>query len=129
MPNCVAVAIGLIHFSPTGRIVEVCGDAIRRLFVKSNPWSTHISIGRGGEPYPSVAFFGVVRQDEVLLAIGHDGIYRIGPDGKAQSFPLPTIKQVGAFSVSFEYPGIILVGTMVNQRRSMSGLVPTMVVR
>lgn len=35
-PDCVAIAIGLVHFSPHGRIVEVCRDEVRRVYFKDS---------------------------------------------------------------------------------------------
>lgn len=123
-PNCVAAAIGLVHFESHGRIVEVCDNRVRRLYVKPHPWWLWFR-----EPYPSVAFFGLVRQDKMLWAVGIDGVYQIGPDGAARSEQLPVFKNVGGFSVSFALPHVVLVLTNVNRRFSMSGSVPMLVPR
>jgi len=139
-PSCVAVTAGLVHFAPSGRIVEICGDVVRRLFVKAHPlpqWlkrnaappSDQDRDRQGREPFPSVAFFGLAHEGDTLLAVGIDGIYRIEANGTAKSAPLPTFKRVGEFSVSFDLPDVVLVLTDVNQRRSISGSVPMLVPR
>jgi hypothetical protein len=107
-PECVAVAVGLVHGAPTGGIVEVCEDIVRQLYTKPLPQSI-VSDSRGGEPYPSVAFFGLARQDDALWTVGIDGIYRIGPDAMTREHPLPTFKNIGEFGVSFDLPGLVLV--------------------
>jgi len=43
--------------------------------------------------------------------------------------PLPTFRQVGGVSVSFDVPDFVVVLTDVNQRRSMGGSVPLLVAR
>jgi len=128
-PDCVAAAVGLVHFSPRGRIVEVCGDEVRRLYVKpvGTPEIFRQHTRREGEPFSSVAFFGLAQSGATLLAIGIDGIYEIQPDGTVQITPLPAFKQVAGVSVSFEIPAVVLVRT--NIPLSMSGSVPMLVPR
>jgi len=121
--NCLVVAIGLVHFSPRGRIVEICGDVVRPMYLK--PYGPQPSAtSQRGEPFSTVAFFGLVREVDALWASGIDGIYRIGQDGAAQLTPLPTFKRVGSVFVSFDFPRLVLALTDVNRRRSISGRVP-----
>jgi hypothetical protein len=130
-PDCVTVAIGMVHFLPHGRIVEVCGDAVTPLYVKpmadSDPAT--IELRQTDASYSTVAFFGLVRRGDTLWAAGIDGIYRVGADGVTQSASLPTFKQVGGLSVSFDMPDLVVLLTDINQRRSMSGSVPLLVPR
>jgi len=136
-PDCVVVAVGLVHFQPSGRLLEVCGNVVRLIYVKAwpppnkadkQPLPNKADVG-DREPFPSVAFFGLSRQDDTLWAVGIDGIYQVESDGSAQSNPLPPFKRVGEFWVSFDLPGFVLVLTDVNQRRSISGSVPLLVPR
>jgi hypothetical protein len=129
-PDCVVAAIGLVHFSPHGRLVEVCGDRIRRLYF--NPYGSESrTSGRRGkdEPSETVAFFGLVRTGETLWAAGIDGIYKVESGKVERSAPLPSFKKVGPFNVDFSLPRLVLVLTSVNQRRSISGSVPMLVPR
>lgn len=133
-PGCVAAAIGLVHFVSHGRIVEVCGDAVKRLYFR--PYEVDPRWGldpdpRPGEdePFSTVAFFGIERVGEVLWAVGIDGLYLITESGVSEPVPLPVHKNVDGVSVSFDVPGLVLVGTRVNQRRSVSGAVPMLVPR
>lgn len=130
-PDCVVAAVGLVHFSPRGRLVEVCGDRVRRLYFKPYGDSSpeHVKRGKGDEPFETVAFFGLVREGETLWAAGIDGIYRLERGDVAFYAPLPTFKRVGGFHVSFALPRLVLVLTSVNQRRSISGSVPMLVPR
>lgn len=128
-PDCVVAAIGLVHFEPHGRIVEVCGNQMRRLYYR--PYGDNRSSNRGedDEPFSTVAFFGLTREGDTLWALGIDGIYSIGPDGTARIIPLPHFKDIGGIAMSFDVPHFVLVLTNINQRRSISGAVPLLVPR
>jgi hypothetical protein len=129
-PGCVVAAVGLVHFSPHGRLVEVCGNKVRRLFVRRyGPRPPHERGTRGDEPSSTVAFFGLLRDNDEIWAVGIDGVYRLGADGAARSQPLPRFNQIGGIGVSFAVPRIVLVLTSVNQRRSISGSTPMLVPR
>jgi hypothetical protein len=130
-PECIAVAVGLVHFAPHGRIVEVCGDIVRRLYVKpygKQPPGNEVT-RKYDEPFSTVAFFGLSRRAGTLWAIGIDGIYQIGPEGVTQSAPLPRFKQIDGLSVSFDLPDVVVVLTDINRRLSISGSVPILVPR
>lgn len=130
-PDCVALAVGLVHFEPRGRIVEVCGDSVQQLYSKRYAVedSSDQTAGTSDERFPTVAFFGLTRQGDALWAAGIDGIYRIDAAGVAQSTPLPVFEEIGGIRVSFDSPHFVLVRTSVNQRRSISGSVPMIVPR
>jgi hypothetical protein len=128
-PGCVVAAIGLVHFAPHGRIIEVCSDRIKRLYFKPYDWGAQRNRTIGDEPFSTVAFYGVSAGDNVLTAVGIDGLYRIHRDGTAESVPLPHFDDVGGVYVSRNLPGFILVLTDVNRRRSISGSAPMLVSR
>jgi hypothetical protein len=128
-PDCVLIAIGLVHFSPHGRIDEVCGTRVRRVFFKPYGAGDHKPSGHGDEPFSTVAFFGLATVNDEVLAVGIDGIYPIGTDGAGAATPLPEFQKVGNVAVSFALPAVVLLRTDVNQRRSISGSVPMMVPR
>jgi hypothetical protein len=127
--GCIAIAIGLVHFSPHGRIDEVCGDTVRRIYFKAYETQPPGSNTNGDEPFSTVAFFGLSAASNNLIAAGLDGLYRIAADGSAKVTELPKFRQVGKVFVSFELPDVVMVLTDVNRRRSLSGSVPLMVVR
>lgn len=128
-PSCVVAAIGLVHFMAHGRIIEVCGKDVQRLYFKALDPQPPGGTLDDGEPSSTIPFFGLNRTNSTLWAVGVDGLYRF--DGKrAPEFrPLPDFEKKGGYWVSFEVPGITLVRTDVNQRRSLSGSVPIMAVR
>jgi hypothetical protein len=128
-PDCIAAAVGLVHFGPHGRVVEVCGDQVERLYYKPYGKKSPAGSSNNDEPFSGVAFFGLIRDGDTLWAMGIDGIHGIGPGGLAHFVPLPPFKEIGGISVSFELPRFVLVLTNVNQRRSMSGAVPLLVSR
>lgn len=116
-PGCVVAAIGLVHFIPHGRLVEICGDEVRTLV--SRPYRTGAPGGnRALEDVATVAFFGVARSGDVVLAAGVDGLYRVSTRSVERE-PLPDFKDVGGMKVSFDVPGFVLVLTDVNSRKSM----------
>ena len=128
--RCVVIAIGLEHFTSHGRIDEVCGDSVRSVYYKK-----HVAVIRpdckqpSGEPCETVAFFGLARQGNEILAVGNDGLYRIKRDGSANYSRLPKFVAAGQIYLSYDIPGLVLVLTDVNERRSMSGSVPLLVTR
>lgn len=131
-PECVVIAIGVVHLgAQRGRIAEICGDDVRRLYAK--PYGRQLAdrdtVLKPTEPFPSIAFFGSARWGNTLWAVGTDGLYQIGPDGATQSSSLPPFKQIGGLSVSFDLPDFVLVLTEVNQRWSVSGKTPILVPR
>ena len=131
-PACVVAAIGLVHFEPHGRLVEVCGDKVSRLYYKAhgeqpppNPDYPETS----DEPPITVAFFGLVRAGGALWAAGLDGLYRFDKGPAPKLVPLPRFKTVDGVDVSFDVPGLALVVTAINARKAMSGPVPMLVAR
>ncbi len=126
-PGCVIAAIGLVHFIPHGRLVEICGDDVQMLL--SRPYSA----GNAGATDPrkgvsTVAFFGIARAGDAVLAAGNDGLYRVSGK-RVDREPLPKFTDVGGIKVSFDVPGFVLVLTDVNRRKSLSGSVPLLVPR
>ena len=126
-PECVAVAIGLVHFSPHGRIVEVCGANIRSLYFRA--LGDAKKPASGDEPFETEAFFGLVNTGKELVAVGIDGVYRFGISRDPTRVPLPAFESIGNIGVSFSLPDVVLVLTGINQRRSISGNVPLIVPR
>jgi hypothetical protein len=128
-PNCIVAAVGLVHLTPHGRLVEVCGDQVQRLYFRPHGENRIASRDKSDEPFSTVAFFGLARDGDTLLAAGIDGLHEIGPGGIVRIIPLPPFKEVGGVRVSFDVPKFVLVLTNVNQRRSISGAVPLLVPR
>lgn len=130
-PDCVVAAIGVIHLRPHGRLVEVCGDRVQRLFFRpfGQQFAEDLSpTSENVEPRSTVAFFGLARVVDALWAVGNDGLYRVSASG-VELQPLPEFKDVGEIQVSFGLPRIVLVLTDINRRMSVSTSVPIMVPR
>jgi hypothetical protein len=127
--SCVVAAIGFVHMMSHGRIVEVCGNNVRRLYYKAlDPQPPRNELDEG-EPASTVAFFGLTRSGNTWWAVGLNGLYRFDGVRGPEFSPLPEFENKGGFWVSFDLPGFVLVLTDVNQRRSMSGSVPIMIPR
>ena len=130
MPDCIAAAIGLVHFAPHGRIIEVCGEKVRRLYYKPYGEQTSgLPKNKDDEPFRTVAFFGLTRARDALWAAGIDGVYRIEANDAVSFTPLPSFTNIGGIRVSFDLPYLVLVVTSINQRRSVGGSVPILVPR
>ncbi|HLY56267.1 MAG TPA: hypothetical protein VKS60_11970 [Stellaceae bacterium] len=132
-PDCIVAAIGLVHFIPRGRIIEVCGNDVRQLYSKSyadpEPSEGAARTVNLCAEHCSVAFFGLAVTGSTVWASGIDGVYRLIADGGAEFHSLPGFKDVGGIGVSFELPRLVLVLTRVNQRTSVSGNAPMLVAR
>lgn len=128
-PGCLVAAVGMVHFMSHGDIVEVCGNEVRRLYFKALDPQPPYGKSDDGEPASTIAFFGLARTGNTVWGIGIDGLYRFDGSREPQFHPLPKFENRGSYRVSFEIPGVALVLTDVNQRRSMSGSVPIMAVR
>lgn len=127
-PGCVMVAVGLVHLFPHGRLDQVCGDAVERVFFK--PYASQPPNQMpGAEPMNTVAFFGLVRQGDSLWAVGTDGVYKIDSGGVTQLTSLPHFAEIDGVWVSFDIPNLVLVQTSVYGERSLSGSVPLLVAR
>jgi hypothetical protein len=61
-PDCVTIAIGLVHLMAHGRLVEVCGDNMRTLY--SKPFEQELFSDR--KIIDSVPFSGIVNAGDVL---------------------------------------------------------------
>lgn len=127
--SCIIAAIGLVHFMSHGRIVEVCGKSVRRLYFKPLDPQPPRGTLEDGEPSSTIAFFGLARSGATLWAVGIDGLYSFEGSAPPRFRPLPKFEDRDGYRVSFEMPGIVLVMTDVNQRRSLSGAVPIIAVR
>ncbi|WP_334183301.1 hypothetical protein [Novosphingobium sp.] len=128
-PSCVVAAVGLVHMMSHGRIVEVCDETVRRLYFKpDNPQPPYGKLDKG-EPASTTAFFGLTRAGDTVWALGTDGLYRFDGSSSPQFRSLPKFENRGGYQVSFDVPGVVLLMTDVNQRRSLSGAVPIMVPR
>jgi hypothetical protein len=130
-PDCIAAAIGLIHMMAHGRLTMVCPGRVEQLYAVAmseieDPEGA-LDAARGG--YGAVAFFGLAAVGDSLIAIGHNGLYRLASDGTASHVPLPRFIRVEGVLVSFALPDVVLVVTGINGRASMSGAVPIMAVR
>lgn len=131
-PSCVAAAIGLIHMLAHGRIVEICGTQVRQTFVQASDryrtdprYLAQVATGRFG----SVAFFGLDAVGDTLVAVGHDGLYRLDRSGGASYRRWPRFTDIDGLLVSFELPDAVLLVTTINGRAAVGWSAPLLVPR
>lgn len=125
--DCVVATVGMRHFFSHGRILEVCGARVRVLYQKAEgkQWKS----ATPDAPDPSLAFFGLASRGDGVWAVGGERLYRIERDQSVSSTRQPRLRRVGRFWLSFDHPDVVLVMTMINQRRSLSGWTPILVPR
>ena len=128
--GCVIAAIGLVHISSHGRIVEVCGTNVRRLYFKPlGPQSAVQKASEEDDMLNTVPFFGLARSGDTVWAVGADGIYSFTGWARPEFRSLPRFEKRGRYRVNFQMPDVILVMTDINQRNAMSGAVPIIAAR
>lgn len=129
-PDCLLVTVGLVHMFSHGRLVEVCGSQIQRLYFK--PYDSGFSDGndeKRDEPFSTVAFYGATVREGAAWIAGLDGLYRVTGPGKVTMQAYPPFRTIGGVRVSFSHPDFILVRTDVNARVSLGGGAPMIVPR
>ena len=101
-----------------GRIFEICSDRLDRLYFKAFGTDPRDIEPRPGfdEPFSTVAFYGLVRSDDQLLANGVDGLYRLSADGRAQYIGKPKLEKRGGVWVSFVIPHVVLYFSDIQSR-------------
>ncbi|TWB17332.1 hypothetical protein FBZ89_111184 [Nitrospirillum amazonense] len=128
-PNCLALAVGLIHFSAVGGVAQLCGDATDTLYRQPyRPPNTHglvWQLGRQAPTYDLVAFYGLASDGDSLWASGIDGLYRLSPQGRARHVPLPAFREVGGLWISFDHPHLVLI--VADQRKAIGSYGPLLV--
>lgn len=132
-PDCVVAAIGLVHMSSHGRILEICGTQARRLYLQACPDQptrrTTRGLGPDAEPACTEAFSGLALNGDHLVAVATDGLHAIDRRGGRQLGPFPDFETYGPFAVSFASADHVLVLTGINGRLSLSGAPPMIVAR
>ncbi len=127
-PECAAAAVGLAHLSEHGRIAEVCGDEVTRLYYSADPGA--VAMGEGiDEPFETVAFFGLANSSDAIWAASANDLYRIGEGGSVTKAAMPKFEEIGNIQVSFAMPDFVLVLDEVGQRDKLSDGMPILVPR
>lgn len=113
-PDCIVAAIGLMHLSRHGRVVEVCGDQIETIYEAKIEARIN---DLGTEP-----FYGLARAGNVLWALGPRGMYRIEKGSTTVKREVPPFHDLGGIRVSFEIPGLIVARGDLLERSAHAGL-------
>jgi len=127
--DCLALAIGLVHFLSHGRIAEVCGERVEALYSRNDQTDINGDPDGEREVPTSEAFFGMVPAKGALLAAGTEGLYRIGPAGLIDTVPYPAFHSIRGVHLNFDQPDAILAVTQINRRASVSGSAPLLIPR
>ena len=127
--SCVIAAIGLLHIGPHGRLVEVCGSVVRRIYFKPLDLQRSRELD-DGEPSDTGPFYGLVRVGRGMWAVGSDGLHVFDGSETPRVLPFPPLDDRGGYRVSFDLPGLVLVdGRMSWRMRAEPGPAPILVSR
>lgn len=120
-PDCIVAAVGLIHMTGVGRLVEVCGDRIKSLYSEPCP-------GARGSGDCTTPFFGIAPVGRTLLAVAPDELVTLDGSGRSTRETGLHFQTYGPFQVSFA-PSFVVVRTSANRRHSLSGVTPLITAR
>jgi hypothetical protein len=113
-PQCLVLIVGLEHLGGShGRIDEVCGTDVQRLYFK--PLGKPRMLPGMDEPFDTVSFYQLVRGGNLLWANGNDGLYRVSQRNDVRPIPRPRLKNIGGVYVSFDLSGIVTLQPRINQ--------------
>ena len=121
-PDCVIVAIGLIHFESSGRIDRVCGATASIVFDPSTPRQFP-----GGLFNVEQAFFGLVPAASGYWAVSNEGVYRFGVAPEPKLMKFFGFEEWHGLVVSRGVPGTLILVTEVNRHFSLNGGTPLIV--
>jgi hypothetical protein len=130
--GCVVATVGLDHLGiEDGRLVEICGERVDRLY--DRPLG-HPAVGSqdqadGDDIGETVAFSALVRAGDSLWAAGSDGIYRLRDRGLVETLPLPAFQKIDGIEVSFDLPDVVVLMTEIDACDECVGSEPMVVAR
>ena len=127
--GCLVATVGLVHFFPSGQLVEVCGDKIRRLYYKPYTMETSWPADPPKLPFQTVPFYTLAQTGGGLWVAGGDGLYAIAADHSITFSKMPPFEQIDGVDISFAVPGLALVRTDIDAHVSLGGGAPLLVAR
>lgn len=127
--ECLIASVGLVHFFPSGQLVEVCGDKTRRLYYKPYTIETSWPVDPPKLPFQTVPFYTLTRVAGELWVAGGDGLYAIAADRLITFRKMPPFEQIDGVYISFAVPRLALVRTDIDAHVSLGGGVPLLVAR
>ena len=128
-PGCVVVTVGLVHFFPSGQVVEACGEKVRRLYYKPYSMQTSWPADPPKLPFETVPFYALTANANGLWIAGGDGLYAITAGRPITFQTMPPFERIDGVDISFAVPGLVLVRTDVDAHVSLGGGAPLLVAR
>ena len=122
-PACVLVAVGLVHFAPSGRVSRLCGKEMSLVYAKPMTVETDW-VFAGDLPekaWPQVAFTGLVMADNEVWAMGTDGLYRFGQAALPDFQGFASFGAFPASGVDWSHPDLVLVSSSATRRHAVNG--------
>lgn len=116
--RCVIASIGLRHVMELGRVLRVCGtrlSVVAELPCPGRPAAEHCSLG----------MFGLARDGRSgFWAVSGSTLYHFRGDTIDQQVPIPKFQNRAGLAYSEAIPGLLVLSTDINWRKSVSGPTP-----
>lgn len=128
-PGCFVATVGLVHFFPSGQVVETCGDAVRRLYYKPYTTQTSWPLDPPKLPLQTVPFYTSASASSGLWIAGGDGLYLLTADHPITFRKMPRFERIDGVDISFAVAGLAMVRTDVDAHVSLGGGAPLLVAR
>ena len=116
--RCVIASIGLRHIVlELGRVLRVCGTSvsvISELPCARQPPNGHCSLG----------IFGLARDSTGFWTVSGGALYHFRGDTIDQHESIPKLQHRAGIAYSEAIPGLLIVSTDINWRKSVSGPTP-----
>jgi hypothetical protein len=124
-PECLILAVGLVHFFPTGGLQQWCGDTAKPLFeapfrIPGLDDQLRPDEKRSG----TVAFFGLAAIPRGVVAVGLDGLRTVSAAGVGPVIPYPKTQRRGGESIVETDPDYRLIMSGINRRASVGVAMP-----
>ncbi len=104
---CVVATIARAYSG--GRVLEICGDNVRRLYFAQNRYSRDEQPGPDGEiDFGTIGFSGVLALGSTVTAIGDEAIYVIDQSGAATERPFTEFELVDGVYTDFSQQGFVM---------------------
>lgn len=106
-PACIVATIAQAYSG--GRVLEICGDKVRRLYFARNRFARDEQPGPDGEiDFGTVGFSGVLALASTITAIGDEAIYVIDQSGAATELPFADFELVDGVYTDFSQQGFVM---------------------
>jgi hypothetical protein len=121
-PDCVIVAVGLVHMASSGRLRKVCGTNVSDVLDRIS------AIKQGFDDYDlAEAFFGLGASGNGYWAVSNRALYHFGGNVAPSRAELPKAKLWNGLIHSIVDANVVILFSGRNRRFSLSGYTPIVI--